>query len=273
MSDAAAGEQPRPEGRSLPGGAPDDGSVDPRLAAALTGADGSTAARAEVLAALAGARVFVAVRAEATREERTAGGLRQESSAEMSLVCLRSQEGVLAVPVFSDGHEVQRWQRDARPVPLAGPQACASARAQGAEVLLVDPGGAAFVADAGELRALAEGYVPVPGSDGLEARRRTTALGAPAQDVPSALVDALAAALRAEPVTSAQLLQGPEGLVLGVSGPALDAAGLTALAGRVLGRARSALPADGLDLAQVPAGGPGLPVPLPRRRGLLRRVR
>ncbi len=261
----------RPAGRPLPGGAPDDGAVDVRLAAALAAADGTPAARAEVLAALAGARVFVALRAQATATEQPAGGLRRESTAEMSIVCLRSQEGALAVPVFTDGHEVQRWQPDARPVPMAGPQACASARVQGADVLLLDPTGAAFVVTAGELRALAEGYVPVSGSDGLEVRRADAVLSEPSSPVPAGLVEALAEALRDEPVTTARLLQGPDGLVLGVSGPALGAADLAALAARVLDRTRGALPADGLDLAQVGADGVGQPVPLARRRGLLRR--
>ncbi len=249
--------------RPLPGGPPDDGTVDVRLGAALAAHDGTAAARAEVLAALAGARVFVAVTAQKS----------EGSGAEMSLVCLRSDDGVLAVPVFSDGHEVQRWQQDARPVPLPGPQACGSARLQGAELLLVDPRGAAFVATAGELRALAEGYVPVPGSDGLASRRGEVELTAPEQVVPAELVEALALALRDEPVTTARLLQGPDGLVLGVCGPALEPADLASLAGRVLDRAGSALPADGIDLAQVPAEGPGQPVPLGRRRGLLRRGR
>ena len=260
-------------GRPLPGGPPDDGSVDGRLGAALSACDGSPAARAEVLAALAGARVFVAVRPEATSVGVGADGLRRDSSAEMSLVCLRSDEGALAVPVFSDGHEVQRWQPDARPVPLPGPQACASARVQGADVLLVDPTGAAFVVTAGELRALADGYVPVPGSDGLQARRSDAVLTAPTADVDPALVTALAEALRDEPVTSARLLEGPDGLVLGVSGPPLEPAGLAALAGRVLERARGVLPPEGLDLAQVGPEGPGLPLPVSRRRGLLRRGR
>ncbi|MCU1692859.1 MAG: hypothetical protein JWM64_1950 [Frankiales bacterium] len=258
-------------GRSLPGGPPDDGAVDARLGAALAAHDGSAGTRAEVLAALATARVFVAIQARATSVEAPDGGLVRESTAEMSLVCLRSGDGVLAVPVFSDGHEVQRWQADARPVPLPGPQACASARLQGAELLLVDPTGAAFVATAGELRALAEGYVPVPGSDGLATRRGDVALRDPDEPVPAALVEALALALCDEPVTTARLLQGPDGLVLGVTGPALEPADLAALAGRVLERAGAALPPDGLDLAQVPAEGPGQPVPLGRKRGLLRR--
>ncbi len=83
----------------------------------------------------------------------------------------------------------------------------------------------------------------------------------------------LAEALRDEPVTSARLLEGPDGLVLGISGPPLEPAGLAALAGRVMARAGDALPPQGLDLAQVGPEGPGVPLPLSRRRGLLRRGR
>jgi SseB protein N-terminal domain len=261
--------------RPLPGGVPDDGAVDPRLAVALASHDGTPAARAEVLAALAGARVFVAVRATATSEQTApVTGLRQESTAELALLCLRSAAGALAVPVFSDGHAVQTWQPDARPVPLRGPDACGAARDQGADVLLVDPAGAAFAADADELRALADGYVPVTGSAGLQVRRGEAALRTPDAPVPPALVAALGEALRDEPVTSARLLQGPDGLVLGLVGPGLDPPALAALAGRLLERTRAVLPPDGLDVARVGEGkAAGVPLVPARRRGLLRRRR
>ena len=143
---------------------------------------------------------------------------------------------------------------------------------QGAEVLLLDPAGAAFVATAGELRALAEGYVPVPGQRrpaGPPRRRR--AWPSRRGRCPTRWSTRWPRRCATSPSRSARLLQGPDGLVLGVSGPALEPAGLAALAGRVLERAREALPAEGLDLAQVPPDGPGQPVPVARRRGLLRR--
>lgn len=249
----------------------DDGRADPRLAAALAASDGSPTTRAEVLAALAGARVFVPVRATSTREEVSATtGLRQESSAEMQLVLLQGSRGT-ALPAFPDGHEVQRWQPQARPVPLSGPQACRSALDQGASALLLDPTGAACAVTAGELAALADGRVPVPGT-GLSARTAPAALAAPAS-VDPALAQALAAALEPEPVRAARLLHGPDGPVLGVAPrEPLDPAGLAALASRVVARAGAALPADGIDLAVVPAEGPGHDL-LARRRGWLRRGR
>ena len=68
---------------------------------------------------------------------------------------------------------------------------------------------------------------------------------------------------------SARLLEGPDGLVLGLDAD-LDPAGLAALADRVVRRLGPALPLDGLDVAVVGTG-PGIPVTLPsgptRRRG------
>jgi hypothetical protein len=249
----------------------DDGSADPRLAAALAADDGSPATRAEVLAALAGARLFVPVRAVSTREEAsTTTGLRQESSAEMQLVLLQGRSGT-ALPAFPDGHEVQRWQPQARPVPLPGPQACRAALDQGATALLLDPTGVAFAVTAAELPALAEGRVPVAGT-GLSSRTAEAVLTTPDRVDPQ-LAAALSAALRDEPVRAARLLQGPDGLVLGVA-PAtpLDPAALAALAARVLARAGAALPPAGVDLTVVAPAGPGHDLLAPRR-GWLRRGR
>jgi hypothetical protein len=264
-----------PPGRPLPGGAPDDGRPDPRLVAALAAAADapSPAARAQVLAALAGARVFVAVRATAAQERAsTTTGLREESSAQMELVCVAGSAGALAVPAFADGAAVPGFADGARPVPLPGPQACAAALEQGASALLLDPTGASVAVLPEELAQLAQGWVPVAGSDGLASRRGSAPLTAPSGPVDPALVAALAAALRDEPVTAARLLEGPDGLVLGLAGPGLDAPGLAALAHRLLARTRDVLPPGGLDLAQVEPQGPGVVVPL-RRRGLLRRRR
>lgn len=264
------------QGRPLPGGAPDDGRPDPRLVAALAAvADApSAAARAHVLAALAGARVFVAVRARAAGERTSATTrLREESTAEMQLVCVAGRDGALAVPAFLDGATVPAFADGARPVPLAGPQACSAALEQGASALLLDPTGAALAVLPAELAQLAAGWVPVAGSAGLASRRAPAPLSEPAEPVDPALVDALAAALREEPITAARLLSGPDGLVLGLVGPGLEPASLAALAHRLLARTRDVLPPDGLDVARVGPEGPGLVVPLPRPGRLLRRTR
>ena len=252
----------------------DDGTADPRLAQALADwqRQPAAAARAEVLAALADARVFVAITATSTAEHVDQGtGLRAESSAEMAVVSLAAPDGSRALPVFPDPLALRRWRLDVRPVPVDGARACAAAVDDGAVAVVVDPAGAAVVIGAQELASLAGGWVPVPGSS-LAVRRTTEALSGTAADAAPELVTALAAALGEEPVSAARLLDGPEGLVLGVVPEApLEPAALAALAGRVATRMGPLLPPEGLDLAAVREDGPGTPVPLatPRtaRRG------
>jgi hypothetical protein len=253
----------------------DTGAADRRLSAALAAYDGSPATRAEVLAALTGARVFVAIIATATAEETAAAtGLQAESSAEMALVSLVAPDGARALPAFPDTAALRRWRLDVRPVPVDAGYLCRAALDDGAVALLLDPAGAAVVVPEAELRALADGYVPVPGA-ALAARRTTEAFTDPAQPPDPALVRQLADVLHGEPLEAARLLDGPGGPVLGVVPRSpLDAAGLAGLAGRVVQRLGPALPATGLDLAVVPPQGPGYPLPLPAgRRWFTRRGR
>ena len=246
----------------------EDGRADARLAAALAAGTATMAARAELLAALADARVFAAVTATATGVEPTASGLRAESGAELAVVLLQAPDGSRALPVFSDLAALRRWRLDARPVPLTGPQACAAALDEQASTVLLDPAGAAVALAAGEVATLAAGWVPVAGSS-LASRRTTGHFGPLALPADPRLVAALRAALAGEPLVSARLLSGPDGPVLGVVPRAdLDAAALTGLAGRVVHRLGAELPAAGLDLAVIPADGPGEQVFAPTdRRG------
>lgn len=264
-------------GGAVPGhsssGAADDGRADPRLVAALAADDGSPAARSEVLAALVGARVFLALAARAVDRERApvAEPVR-ESGAQLSLLSLRVDSGARALPVFADGHQVQRWQECARPRPVTGPLACATALEDSADVLLLDPLGAAIVVRGSALRELAAGRVPVAGA-ALSTRREQAGLSAGAPADP-ALVAALGRALAGEPVSAARLLAGPDGPALVVT---LDAsptpAALVALADRVRQRLGPDLPPDGLDLAALPDDGRGEPVPLVGRPAPTRRPR
>jgi hypothetical protein len=241
----------------------DTGEPDARLAAALAAhtAGPSPARRSEVLAALVDARVFLCLAARRSEGE----------AVDMAMLSVVGADGARVVPVFSDGHAVQRWRAEARPRPLRGPQACATALDDGAAGVLLDPAGAAVALTRGELEQLARGWVPVTGSS-LAARRTTSALVAPSAEPDPALVAALGEALAQEPVRGARLLEGPDGLVLGLDAD-LDAAALAALAQRVVRRLGAALPPDGLDVTVVSGPGAGVPVGLPRRRGLLRRGR
>ena len=247
----------------------DTGLADPRLAAALAAHRDrpSAATRTEVLAAFAGARVFAPITAVSTAEHVDPGtGLRAESTAEMALLTLVGSAGGRAVPLFLDAGGAVAFREGARPVPLRGPEACRAALDDGAVAVLLDPPGASFPVTGAELVELAAGRVPVGGAP-LSAQVTDAPLTDPA-DVPPETLQVLADALRDEPVRAARLVAHPDGLLLGVVPTGeLDVAALTALAGRVLPHA------PGLALAVVPEHGPGVTVPLRRRRGLLRRGR
>ncbi len=192
-------------------------------------------------------------------------GLRAESSAEMALVSLLSDAGERALPAFLDVASLQAWRSDVRPVPVGLAYLSRAALDDGATAVVLDPFRVHLVLRGTELTALADGYVPVPGSS-LAARRTTGELRAPASSPDPALLRALSAALRPERLRSARLLDGPSGPVLGVCPrDDLDPAALAALAQRVVTRLGSALPPGGLDLAVVDAKGPGLPLRLARR--------
>jgi hypothetical protein len=262
----------------------DPGTADPRLAGALLAWTSSptAATTAEVHAALAGARVFVAIAATSTAERGDAGtGRRPPSSAEMALLTLVGSAGDRALPVFLEAAGPVAFRPGARPVPLPATDVCAAALQDGAVALLVDPPGAAFLLTGPALADLADGRVPIVGTP-LSARRAGVSLVSP-ERVDPALLEALGTALDGEPLLAARLLDGPYGPVLGVvpQGP-FDPAALAALAARVLPRLAGALPDGGLDLTVVPASGPGhvvaLSVPAdrgarPRRAGALERAR
>ncbi len=231
----------------------DDGLADPQVVAALTAhrQDASPRTRARALAVLATARVFAAVTARSTAEHLDPGtGLRAESTAEMALVTLAGSSG-RGVPVFLDVPSLTAFAEGARPVRLTVPEACTAALEDGAVALLVDPPGAAFVVVGEELAELAAGRVPVPGSS-LSTRTAAAALTTPVAVDPE-LVRQLERALKGERVR-ARLLDGPDGPVLGIAQP-LPPQELAALAARLAPQLDRPL-----DLAVVPAEGPGYPL-------------
>jgi hypothetical protein len=238
-----------------PGFPDDDGSADPRLAGALAGYADDPAAEPAVLAALAGARLFVPVVAMLGEAEEGPGkagsgvpppqageGLRREKSSEMAVPTIQAPDGRRALPAFTSTGTLARWRPDARPVAVPLVQALRAVAHEKADTLLIDLAGPAPYALAGRaLRALADG------------RAGTDPLADPA--IRRAVRDAVAAepgVVRAY-LTRADTADGTLGLVLAPS------AAVDEVARAVVG----ALAADeilrgglvrGLDLALLPAG-------------------
>lgn len=142
----------------------DDGAVDPDVAAAL--ADFSATGRlGEVILALGRTRVIVAVVAVAEGEP---GDTVRTKEADMAAVLLTGADGRTALLAFSGLATLQRWNPDARPVPVRLGVAAAAAVAEGAAAIVVDLAGPVrAVIETDDLGRLAAGEQLVRTSGGL----------------------------------------------------------------------------------------------------------
>lgn len=118
----------------------DDGTADTGYLAAVSGLLTAEGDEAAVVAALATARVFVPIVAQLAEEAEGVDGLHADKQADMALVTLKAPDGRLAMPVFSSAEALAAWHPEARPVAVYAARAALSAVAEGAELLVVDPG-------------------------------------------------------------------------------------------------------------------------------------
>jgi hypothetical protein len=165
-------------GRTLPTGdfAGDDGQADPDLVEALQHATSGLPTAAHVVAALAAARVMVAVVAVLGEgEEQTA--VAGDKQADMALVTLTGPDGRRGLPVFSSTAALTAWDPAARPVPVPSRRAAHAALAEGCERLVLDPGGpSTFLVSRSAVVALAQGRGWVPAHQDPSVGERLTAL-------------------------------------------------------------------------------------------------
>jgi hypothetical protein len=149
-------------GRSLldTGFGDDDGDVAPEVAAALAAYDADPEGLERgTLAVLQDARLLVPVVAVLGEVEVGDDGLARDKTSDMATVLMRGPGGRTALLAFTSMRSLQAWRPDARPVPVAVPDAAEAARHDGADTLLVDVAGPVrFVVQDDDLRALAEGY-------------------------------------------------------------------------------------------------------------------
>ncbi len=161
--------------------ADDDGAADARLAQALIRFAAARAPLAEVVDALAYARVLVPVVAHG--DERIMGkyGVEQDHVASTGVVALQTPDGRAALPVFTDVEAMAAWNPDARPIPAEGPRAALAAIAEGWSVLVVNPARDSVVIPRPAVWALGQG----------EPWHPAVADGAVVTDVRQAIVDAV----------------------------------------------------------------------------------
>ncbi|MGO4188324.1 SseB family protein [Pseudarthrobacter sp. TAF60_1] len=135
------------EGRSLAGDdarihnfEDDDGTADAGYLAAVKALVGGSSDEGAVVASLATARVFIPIIAQLGAEAEGVDGLTADKQADMALVTLKAADGRTAMPVFTSAGNLAAWHPDARPVAVYAARAALSAVAEGAELLVLDPG-------------------------------------------------------------------------------------------------------------------------------------
>ncbi|MBO3747939.1 SseB family protein [Streptosporangiaceae bacterium NEAU-GS5] len=134
----------------------DDGAADRAVVAALTAFQQEKASAADVLAALAAARLLVPVVAVLTESETGDDGLRREKSSDMALPKLVGRDGREAVLAFTGSESLRLWRADARPIQATGPQVCQAALHERAAAVVVDVAGPVpFTLEGAALQTLA----------------------------------------------------------------------------------------------------------------------
>ncbi|MFF2345536.1 SseB family protein [Pseudarthrobacter sp. NPDC058119] len=158
----------------------DDGTADAGYLAAIAALREGRGDEADVVAALATARVFIPIVAQLAEEAATEHGLHADKQADMALVTLKAADGRTALPAFTSAAALAAWHPDARPVAVYAARAALSAVAEGAELLVLDPGAdVTFVVRRPGVWALAKqhGWTPSYGDRDLAAEMGSAASG------------------------------------------------------------------------------------------------
>ncbi|MFF2624291.1 SseB family protein [Kitasatospora griseola] len=189
-----------------PGFAEDDGTADPVLAAALAAWQQDPSTEGELLSALTPSRLMVPIVAVLGEVEYDENGHKREKTSDMAVPVLESADGRRALPAFTSMETMAAWRADARPAPVAAPQAAMVAFSERAEILLVDPAGpVTYLLTGARLRAVAENRPYLPPHTDPEVHRALRDLLAPEPEiaaahlVPSTEADATLALVLADP--------------------------------------------------------------------------
>jgi hypothetical protein len=142
-----------------PGFAGDDGSSDQALLQVLAARRRSEATSAEVLGALADARLLVPVVAVLGEVEYDEFGLAHDKTSDMAAVLVEGADGRKGLLAFTGTDTLKAWNPEARPVPVRTRTAATSAVQDGAAALLVNMAGPdPYVVEGDDLVGLASGW-------------------------------------------------------------------------------------------------------------------
>lgn len=141
----------------------DDGTADAGYIAAVDRLRAGSGDEAAVVRSLATARVFIPIVAQLAEEAEGGHGLQADKQADMALVTLKAPDGRTALPAFTSAAALAAWHPDARPVAVYAARAALSAVAEGAELMVLDPGSpVTFVVRRPAVWALAQQHEWVP---------------------------------------------------------------------------------------------------------------
>jgi hypothetical protein len=237
----------------------DDGTADAGYLTAVAALRSGAGDEAAVVASLAAARVFVPIVAQLAEEGEAAAphgdGLHGDKQADMALVTLKAPDGRTAMPVFTSASALEAWHPQARPVAVYAARAALSAVAEGAELLVVDPGSEyTFVVRRPAVWALAQqrDWVPSYADPELAEAMAQAAAGFPVVRRVELLPGGGVASATAGGAFVPGGGSGPELRVVLFLEDGLDAAGVqTVVAGLNSGWSRNAVFAERVDSIEV----------------------
>ena len=121
-------------------------------------------AHADALLAVSASRLLIPLLAEAGDFGLTPEGRTVEKSQELSIVTVSGPDGRRVMPAFSSAEAMRRWNPEARPIPVPGPQAAVAAAQEETDLIIIDPGSPEqeFGIRRSELQALALGTRQLP---------------------------------------------------------------------------------------------------------------
>lgn len=162
----------------------DDGGADARITAALDALRTGRGGEDGVVDALRDARVFIPLIASVAGPGHDDDHVPvSDKEADLSLVTVAAPDGRTALPAFSSVDALRAWHPDARPIPTWAPRAALAAAAEGAQLMVLDPGGElSFVVRRPALWALAQQkpWTPSYADAAVAAAARGATVGEPA---------------------------------------------------------------------------------------------
>jgi hypothetical protein len=136
----------------------DDGRPDPRLIEAIRRFRAHEVTQSDVIEALSGARLLVALLAERGDEGVGAHGRTVDKTQELSIVTVAAPDGRRVLPAFTGVDAMVAWNPQARPIPVDARRVALAAAGEGTDLVVLDPTSPTeFAVRRPALRALALG--------------------------------------------------------------------------------------------------------------------